>query len=85
MRHARGERWAGVDVESDGVADNMEKFVWEPALVKINALEGAAEAACLVLSVDETVTNPSSSQQQGGPGGGARGGRMGGGGRGRGR
>ena len=85
MRHARGERWAGVDVEADGVADNMEKFVWEPALVKINALEGAAEAACLVLSVDETVTNPSSSQQQGGPGGGARGGRMGGGGRGRGR
>lgn len=60
MLHARGERWAGVDVENDGVADNMEMFVWEPALVKINALEGAAEAACLVLSVDETVTNPSS-------------------------
>jgi T-complex protein 1 subunit eta len=60
MLHARGERWAGVDVENDGVADNMEKFVWEPALVKINALEGAAEAACVVLSVDETVTNPSS-------------------------
>lgn len=60
MLHARGERWAGVDVENDGVANNMEKFVWEPALVKINALEGAAEAACLVLSVDETVTNPSS-------------------------
>jgi T-complex protein 1 subunit eta len=60
MLHARGERWAGVDVENDGVGDNMERFVWEPALVKINALEGAAEAACLVLSVDETVTNPSS-------------------------
>ncbi|SGY78712.1 BQ5605_C008g04921 [Microbotryum silenes-dioicae] len=38
----------------------MERFVWEPALVKTNALEGASEAACLVLSVDETVTNPSS-------------------------
>lgn len=55
MMHARGETWAGVDVENEGVADNMERFVWEPALVKINALQGATEAACLVLSVDETV------------------------------
>lgn len=58
MLHARGEMWAGVDVEGEGVANNMERFVWEPSLVKINALEGAAEAACLVLSVDETITNP---------------------------
>nr|AQT40877.1 T-complex protein 1 subunit eta [Glaciozyma antarctica] len=67
MLHARGDTWAGVDVESEGVADNMERFVWEPSLVKINAIEGAAEAACLVLSVDETVTNPQSQQQQSGP------------------
>ncbi|SCV70710.1 BQ2448_3472 [Microbotryum intermedium] len=83
MLHARGELWAGVDVDNDGVGNNMERFVWEPALVKTNALEGASEAACLVLSVDETVTNPSSQQQgRGGPPG--RGG-MGGRGRGRGR
>ncbi|SCZ99275.1 BZ3500_MvSof-1268-A1-R1_Chr7-1g09459 [Microbotryum saponariae] len=83
MLHARGEMWAGVDVDNDGVGNNMERFVWEPALVKTNALEGASEAACLVLSVDETVTNPSSQQQgRGGPPG--RGG-MGGRGRGRGR
>ncbi|KAK4700680.1 T-complex protein 1 subunit eta, partial [Phenoliferia sp. Uapishka_3] len=67
MLHARGEMWAGVDVEGEGVANNMERFVWEPSLVKINALEGAAEAACLVLSVDETITNPQSQQQQSGP------------------
>ncbi|KAI5474828.1 hypothetical protein MNV49_002358, partial [Pseudohyphozyma bogoriensis] len=67
MLHARGEKWTGVDVEEEGVANNMEKFVWEPSLVKINALEGAAEAACLVLSVDETVTNPQSQQPQAGP------------------
>ena len=60
MLHARGEMWAGVNVEDEGVGNNMERFVWEPALVKINAIEGAAEAACLVLSVDETVTNPQS-------------------------
>ena len=49
MLHARGEMWAGVDVDSEGVANNMEKFVWEPSLVKINALSGATEAACLIL------------------------------------
>ncbi|GAA5974010.1 hypothetical protein JCM21900_006857 [Sporobolomyces salmonicolor] len=90
MLHARGETWAGVSVDDDadgedgrggGVKDNMKAFVWEPALVKINALEGATEAACVVLSVDETVTNPSSQQQQGPPGRGGMGGR----GRGRGR
>ncbi|GAA5985404.1 hypothetical protein JCM11641_000145 [Rhodosporidiobolus odoratus] len=85
MLHARGETWAGVSVEEEegegGVRDNMKAFVWEPALVKINALEGAAEAACVVLSVDETVTHPSSAQQQGPPGRGGYGGR----GRGRGR
>ncbi|GAA5955408.1 hypothetical protein JCM3765_006768 [Sporobolomyces pararoseus] len=94
MLHAKGETWAGVSVDDDsgnqgdkgnwgeGVRNNLEAFVWEPALVKINALEGATEAACMVLSVDETVTNPSSQQQQGPPG---RGGMGAGRGRGRGR
>ncbi|GAA5848776.1 hypothetical protein JCM9279_002942 [Rhodotorula babjevae] len=77
MLHARGDTWAGVSVDDDveeagggkgmGVADNMERFVWEPALVKVNALEGATEAACVVLSVDETVRSPSSAQQQQAP------------------
>ena len=67
MVHARGEIWAGVDVENEGVANNMEKFVWEPSLVKINALSGATEAACLILSVDETVKNPQSEKREAGP------------------
>ena len=33
----------------------MEAFVWEPSLVKINAVQAATEAACLILSVDETI------------------------------
>lgn len=60
MRHAQGDLWCGVDVESEGVQDNMKKFVWEPALVKTNALSSAIDAACLILSVDETVRNPQS-------------------------
>ncbi|RSH86737.1 T-complex protein 1 subunit eta [Apiotrichum porosum] len=67
MRHAQGDTWAGVDVDDEGVADNMARFVWEPALVKTNALSSAIEAACLILSVDETVRNPQSEAQQAGP------------------
>ena len=56
--------------DAGGVVDTYASFVWEPALVKINALTAATEAACLVLSVDETVRNPKSEgpDGQGGPG-----------------
>ncbi|KAJ2372476.1 T-complex protein 1 subunit eta, partial [Coemansia sp. RSA 2603] len=62
-RHAQDPdrfRWYGVDIEEEAVADLFAKFVWEPALVKINAIASAAEAACLVLSVDETVSSQKS-------------------------
>lgn len=92
-------RWIGVDVlqdasvlyasdsdatSSSGVCDTLERGVWEPATNKSNALAAAAEAACVILSIDETVRNPQSEKpgapSQGvglGPGGGGgRGGRM---------
>ncbi|KAJ1873617.1 T-complex protein 1 subunit eta [Coemansia sp. RSA 990] len=53
-------RWYGVDIETESVSDMFAKFVWEPALVKINAISSAIEAACLILSVDETVTSQQS-------------------------
>jgi len=31
--------------------------VWEPTLVKKNSITAATEAACLILSVDETIRN----------------------------
>ncbi|KAL9649634.1 hypothetical protein ABK040_003311 [Willaertia magna] len=56
--------WYGVDIKTEDVADNFEQFVWEPSLIKRNAISSAIEAATLVLSVDETVKNPESEQQQ---------------------
>ena len=56
VEQRRGKRWAGVDFETGGVADMMEKIVWEPSLVKVNAIQAAVEAACLILSVDETIS-----------------------------
>ena len=55
-----GFKWYGVDVMREDIADNFEACVWEPSMVKINALTGATEAAALILSVDETIKNPKS-------------------------
>ncbi|KAF8514340.1 chaperonin Cpn60/TCP-1 family [Hysterangium stoloniferum] len=68
MRHAQGGRWVGIDVDGkENVRDNLDAFVWEPSLVKVNAIGSAIEAACLILSVDETVKNPQSEQPNPGP------------------
>lgn len=61
QKHAQGGKWYGVDINNEGIADNYEACVWEPSVVKINALTAASEAACLILSVDETIKNPKSS------------------------
>lgn len=66
QKHHQGKCWYGVDIVNEDIADNMDACVWEPAIVKINALTAACEAACLILSVDETIKNPSSQAQQGG-------------------
>ena len=64
VEHRKGNIWAGVDFDNEGVRNNMEAFVWEPSLVKVNAVQAAVEASCLILSVDETIRNQESEQPQ---------------------
>lgn len=45
---------------NEDVEDNYKACVWEPSIMKINALSAATEAACLILSVDETIKSPKS-------------------------
>jgi len=59
-------RWIGVDCMNRSVCDTFANYIWEPVVVKESALNAAAEAACLILSIDETVKNPQSEQPQGG-------------------
>jgi len=66
QKHATGSKWSGVNITQEDISDNFEAFVWEPAVVKINALTAASEATCLILSVDETIKNPQAGQQGGG-------------------
>jgi len=68
----------GVDINTGGIIDTYASFVWEPSVVKINALTAATEAACVVLSVDETIKNPKSESAQGEAAMGGRGRGMGG-------
>ncbi len=56
-----GQKWVGVDIQNETLADNLEACVWEPMIVKRNAVTAAAEAACLILSVDQTIKSPKGS------------------------
>lgn len=60
QKHAQGSSWYGVDISKEHIADNFEACVWEPSIIKMNALTAAAEAACMILSVDETIKSPKS-------------------------
>lgn len=55
-----GGIYYGVDIANESICDTYETFVWEPALVKLNSIEAATEAACTILSVDETIKNAKS-------------------------
>lgn len=69
QKHAAADgsgKWYGVDIDREGVCDTFERGVWEPVSSKVNSFSSATEAACLILSVDETVRNPKS-QEAGGP------------------
>jgi len=59
-------KWMGVDVmnEEEGICNTFESGVWEPAANKLNSLASACEAACCILSIDETVVNPASEKPQ---------------------
>jgi T-complex protein 1 subunit eta len=64
QKHAGDGIWFGVDIMNEDIADNYAACVWEPAIVKANAITAASEATCLLLSVDETVKNPRSDTQK---------------------
>jgi len=62
QKHSEGGLWFGVDINKEDIADNYIATVWEPAVVKINSITAASEAACLILSIDETIKAPRSGQ-----------------------
>lgn len=65
-KHAVGEgHWFGVDLLEGDICDTFAAGVWEPSDNKINSFAAATEAACLILSIDETVVAPQSQTDPG--------------------
>ena len=52
----------GVNCFNGGIIDTYINYVWEPTILKENILNSATEAACTIISVDQTIKNPKSEQ-----------------------
>ena len=48
-------RWLGIDCIEGGICDTNARYIWEPSVVKLHSIQAATEAACVILSVDETI------------------------------
>ena len=65
--HAKGNKWVGVDGYLNVVADLSKINVYEPMVVKAQAIKSATEAATLLLKIDDIIAV---SKMSGPPGGG---------------
>jgi len=69
-RQLRGHKWTGIDVMKGKVADMKSSDIIEPLLVKNQIISSAAEAACMILRIDDVIATAKSA----GPPPGAEGG-----------
>ncbi len=68
VAHEKAQLWAGVDVNESKVADLKERGVLEPLGVKVQVIKSAAEAAGMILKIDDVIAAAKSSPGgQGGP------------------
>lgn len=75
--HEKGQVWAGVDIIEGGVADLKEKNVLEPHGVKMQVIKSSAEAAGMILKVDDVIASAKSREDKGPPKGKEEGGEEG--------
>jgi thermosome len=67
--HAKGNKWVGINGYTNKVADLSKINVYEPMVVKAQAIKSATEAATLLLKIDDIIAVSKSSAPQGPPGG----------------
>jgi chaperonin GroEL (HSP60 family) len=65
-----GSQWAGIDVMNGKVVDMKSGDIVEPLAVKLQIISAAAEAACMILRIDDVIATAKSA----GPPPGAEGG-----------
>ncbi len=75
--HEKGQVWSGVDVYDGKIADMKEKGVLEPHGVKMQVIKSAAEAAGMILKIDDVIAASRSKEDRGPPKGKEEGGEEG--------
>ena len=56
-RHEKGQKWAGVDVFEGKIKDMRKLEVYEPVAVKKQTIKSAAEAATMILRIDDVIAS----------------------------
>ncbi len=72
--HAKGNKWIGVNGRENKVTDLSKIDVYEPMVVKAQAIKSATEAATLLLKIDDIIAVEKMQAPPGPPGGGMGGG-----------
>ncbi len=67
--HAKGNKWAGIDVFTGKVVDAWRRGVIEPLKIKTQAVSSASEVAVMILRIDDVIAGSGSKQPPMPPGG----------------
>jgi len=70
-KQQKGEKWTGIDVMKGKIANMKSSDIIEPLAVKLQVVSASAEAACMILRIDDVIATQKSA---GGPPGGGEGG-----------
>jgi thermosome len=54
-RHEKGEKWAGIEVQSGKVKDMADAGVFEPLAVKKQIIKSSTEASSMILKIDDVI------------------------------
>ena len=70
-RQIKGEKWTGIDVLKGRVGNMKSSDIIEPLVVKYQVISAAAEAACMILRIDDVIATTKASGPPPGAEGGA--------------
>ncbi len=68
-KHGQGKTWFGVNCLAGKCSDMEAEEVYEPLAVKQQIIKSSAEAACMVLRIDDVIASGKSKAPPGPPGG----------------
>ena len=68
-KQQKGEKWTGIDVMKGKIGNMKSSDIIEPLAVKLQIVSAAAEAACMILRIDDVIATQSSGGGGGGEGG----------------